>query len=168
MLFWTGNLEECFSPLSMLSAQSCPTLRSLDCSYQAPLSIEFSRQEHKMCCHSPLQGSSQPRDQTGSPALQAESLPSELFANNFQHQGPKSCLHFSYVVCKLLKRNTIAALWSEKCGKMEQELSSIFFLPFTIRILVCTFLEGWTTYLSYLQYVCDLLNSFCLVLQLFF
>ena len=46
--------------------------------YQAPPSMEFSRQEYWSGLPFPSLGrSSQPRDQTQSPTLQADALPSE-------------------------------------------------------------------------------------------
>ena len=47
---------------------------------QAPLSMELSRQESCSGCHFFSRGSSQPRDQTWTPALQADSLSSEALA----------------------------------------------------------------------------------------
>lgn len=51
-------------------------------------------------------------------------------------------------MCGLLKRNTIAALCSEKCGKMLQKLI-IMFSPCLLQsenwFLACTFLEGNNT-----------------------
>ena len=46
--------------------------------HQAPLSIEFSKQEYGVGCHSLLQGNFlNPGIRPVSPALQADSLPSE-------------------------------------------------------------------------------------------
>ena len=67
-----------FLALELYVAQSCPTLcNSMDCS-QAPWSMEFSRQE----CWSGLPFSSpgdlpDPGIKSGTPELQADSLPSE-------------------------------------------------------------------------------------------
>ena len=65
--------------IDVLLTQLCPTLCDpMDCTLQAPLSMGCSRQEYwSVGSHSLLQGSSQPRDQTKSPALQADSLLSE-------------------------------------------------------------------------------------------
>ena len=60
-------------------AQSCPTLcNPMDCSYQAPLSMGFSRQEYWSGVPSPSPGDlPDPGVKAGSPALQADTLPSE-------------------------------------------------------------------------------------------
>ena len=51
----------------------------MDCSPKAPLSMEFSRQGYWCEIDIPFsRGSSQPRDQTWSPELQADSLVAEL------------------------------------------------------------------------------------------
>ena len=64
--------------MSVLVAQSCPTLCDpVDCS-QAPLSMESSRQEY--CSGLPFPSSGDlpdPGIEPGSPALQADALPSE-------------------------------------------------------------------------------------------
>ena len=59
--------------------QSCPTLcNPMDCSYQAPLSMGFSRQEYWSGVPSPSPGDlPDPGVKAGSPALQADTLPSE-------------------------------------------------------------------------------------------
>ena len=58
----------------MLVAQSCPTV-----AHQAPLSMEFSRQEYWSGLPCPSPGDlSDPEIEPGSPALQADSLPTEL------------------------------------------------------------------------------------------
>ena len=63
----------------VLVAQLCPNLRdSMDCSPKAPLSVEFSRQEHWSGYLFPSPGDlPDPGIEPGSPALQADSLPSE-------------------------------------------------------------------------------------------
>ena len=60
--FLSSSLRTC--------AQSCPTLRPMDCSHQAPLSMRFTRQEHwsGLPCPS-LGGASWHRDQTRISAL---------------------------------------------------------------------------------------------------
>ena len=60
-------------------AQSCPTLcNPMDCSHQAPPSMKFSRQEYRSGLSFPSPGDlPDPGMETGSPALQADSLPSE-------------------------------------------------------------------------------------------
>ena len=59
--------------------QSCPTLCDpVDCSLQASLSLEFSRQEHWSGLPCPPPGDfPDPGLKSRSPALQADSLPSE-------------------------------------------------------------------------------------------
>ena len=59
--------------------QSCPTLcNPMDCSYQAPLSMGFSRQEYWSGVPSPSPGDlPDPGVKAGSPVLQADTLPSE-------------------------------------------------------------------------------------------
>ena len=63
----------------MLVAQSCPTLCDpVDCSPQAPLSMEFSRQEYWSGLPFLSSGDlPNPGIEPGSPALQANALPSE-------------------------------------------------------------------------------------------
>jgi len=60
-------------------AQSCPTLCDpMDCSLPAPPSMEFSRQEYWSWLPFPSPGDlPNPGIEPGSPALQAEALPSE-------------------------------------------------------------------------------------------
>ena len=59
--------------------QSCPILcNPMDCSLQAPLSMEFSRQEYRSGLPFPSPGDlPDPGIEPGTPALQADSLPSE-------------------------------------------------------------------------------------------
>ena len=61
-------------------AQSCPTLcEPMDCSRQAPLSMEFSRQEYWSGLPCPSPGVfPNPWIECGSPALQADYLQFEL------------------------------------------------------------------------------------------
>ena len=63
----------------MLVAKLCLTLCDpMDCSCQAPLSMEFSRQEHWSGLPFPSPGDlPNPGIKPGSPASQADSLPSE-------------------------------------------------------------------------------------------
>jgi len=60
----------------MCVSQSCPTLCDpMDCSHQAPLSIEFSRQEYWSGWPFPSPGDlPDPGIEPRSPALQADSL----------------------------------------------------------------------------------------------
>ena len=60
-------------------AQSCPTLCDpMDCSYQAPLSMGFSRPEYWSGLPFPSPGDiPNPGVEPGSPALQTDALPSE-------------------------------------------------------------------------------------------
>ena len=64
----------------VLAAQSCPTLCDpMDCSCQAPLSMGFSRQEHWSGLPIPSPGDLfDPGIEPGTPALQADCLPSKL------------------------------------------------------------------------------------------
>ena len=65
--------------LKVLVTQSCPTLRPpRTVAYQAPLSMDFSRQEYWSGLPFPSPGDlPDPGIETGSPALQADALPSE-------------------------------------------------------------------------------------------
>ena len=61
-----------------LFAQLCPTLTTWMVARQAPLSMEFSRQEHWSWLPFPSPGyPPNPEIEPGSPALQADSLPSD-------------------------------------------------------------------------------------------
>ena len=66
--------------VKVLVTQSSPTLCDpMDCSCQAPLSMEFSKQEYKSGMPFPSPGNPPNSEiEPGSPALQAVSLPSEL------------------------------------------------------------------------------------------
>ena len=69
-----GNYEEVvqYTPGESVITQACLTLCDpLDC--QAPLSMEFSRQECWRGCHSLLQDLPNPGLELGSPAPQADS-----------------------------------------------------------------------------------------------
>ena len=62
----------------MLVSQSCPTATPWTVACQAPLSMEFSRQEYWGGLPFPSPGDlPNPRIKPGSPALQADSLPPE-------------------------------------------------------------------------------------------
>ena len=65
--------------MKVLVAQSCGTFcDSMDCSCQAPLSMGFSKQEYWSGLPFPSPGDlPDPGTEPGSPALQADSLPSE-------------------------------------------------------------------------------------------
>ena len=65
--------------LCVLVAQACPTLCNAIDSRQARLSVEFFRQEYWSGLPFPSSGElSDPKIEPRSPALQADSLPSEL------------------------------------------------------------------------------------------
>ena len=77
VLSWSTNTQH---SLRSVCAQSCPTLQphGSHVTCQAPLSMEFSRRESGVGCHSLLQGIFLTQGlNPGSPALQADSLPSE-------------------------------------------------------------------------------------------
>ena len=64
--------------MKVLADRSCLTLTPWTVACQGSLSVEFSRQEYwEQFAISFSRGSSQPRDQTWSPALQTDSLLSE-------------------------------------------------------------------------------------------
>ena len=63
---------------SVLSRSVLTLCDPMDCSHQAPPSMEFSRQEYWSGWPFPSQGDlPNPRIKPGSPALQVDSLPSE-------------------------------------------------------------------------------------------
>ena len=70
----------CKDLLVVLVVQLCLTLRDpMDCTHQAPLSMGFSRQEYCSGLPFPSPGHlPDPGIKPRSPALQADSLPSEL------------------------------------------------------------------------------------------
>ena len=72
--------------VGVLVAQSCPTLGDpVDCTPQAPLSMGFSRQEHWSGLPCPSLGDlPEPGVEPRSPALQADSLPSEHLLASLQ------------------------------------------------------------------------------------
>ena len=76
MAVWGGLTNSCENKV----AQSCPTLcNSMDIAHQAPLSLEFSRQGYQSGLQCPPPGDlPDPGIKLGSPALQADSLPTEL------------------------------------------------------------------------------------------
>ena len=81
-------------------AQSCRTLcESMDCSYQAPLSMGFSRQEYWSGLPLPSPGDlPNPGVKPGSPALQADALPSEppgKSHEDHEEHSPESCSLYS-------------------------------------------------------------------------
>ena len=81
------------------------TVRSLTCvrlfvtpwtaAHQAPLSMGFSRQDTGVGCHALLQGifSINPGIESGSPALQVDSLPSEPYRDTLIHIHIHTCTH---------------------------------------------------------------------------
>ena len=85
--------------------QLCPTLcNPMDCSRQAPLSMEFSRQEYWSGLPFTSPGDlPDPWIEPGSPALQADSLPSEP-----PGKDPRSCIYMptNIYTCVILKRCT--------------------------------------------------------------
>ena len=73
------NYSSSFLNVNLLVGQSCPTLCDLwTAAHQTPLSMGFPRQEYWSGLPFPLRGLSEPGIKPGSPALQADSLPSEL------------------------------------------------------------------------------------------
>ena len=68
-----------------LVAKSCPILATpWTVAQQAPLSMGFSRQEYwSELPFSPPGDLSDPENESGSPALQADSLPTELWGKQF-------------------------------------------------------------------------------------
>ena len=65
--------------MKVLVSQSCQTLYNpMDCNHQAPLSMEFSRQEYWSTLTFPSMDRPDPRIQPASPASQADSLLPEL------------------------------------------------------------------------------------------
>ena len=79
----------------MLVTQSCPTLYDpIHCHHQAPLSMGFSRQGDWSALPIPSPGDlPNPGFEPGSPALQADSLLSELMLTlkYAQHESQVSC-----------------------------------------------------------------------------
>ena len=75
---WFCTYFCCFA-FSVLVAQSCPTLcNPVDCSWPGSPSVEFSRQEYWSGLLFPFPGDlPNLRTESGSPALQVDSLPSE-------------------------------------------------------------------------------------------
>ena len=69
--------------------QSCPTLCDpMDCNYQAPLSMGFSRREYSSGLPFPSPGDlPNPGVEPGSPALQADALPSEPPGQSHWNEG---------------------------------------------------------------------------------
>ena len=67
----------------MLVTQLCPTLCDpTDCSHQAPLSMEFSKEEYWSGLPFPPPGDlPDPEIEPSSPVLQADSLPSDPWEN---------------------------------------------------------------------------------------
>ena len=86
---------------------------SWDCSLPGSflLSLEFSRQEYWSGLPFPSQGSSQPRDQTWSPTLQADSLPSEP-------PGKPSENHNYHVLCQYLLETFLCSSPYNKQARM--------------------------------------------------
>ena len=74
-----GGITQNFLKVKVLVTQSCPALCDpMDCSHQAPLSMGFSRQEYWSGLPFPSPGDlHDPGIKPGSPALQADSLPSK-------------------------------------------------------------------------------------------
>ena len=69
-----------------LVAQACPIPWTV--AHQAPLSMGFSRQEYWSGWPFPSPGNlPHPEIETGSPALQADSLPSETIFKPYIHRG---------------------------------------------------------------------------------
>ena len=67
-IHWISSITEITEDRENLTCACQPLSRVFatpwTVAHQVPLSMEFSRQEYRMGCHSLLQGSSQPRDQT--------------------------------------------------------------------------------------------------------
>ena len=102
--------------LCMLSLQSCLTLCDpMNCSPQAPLSLEFSKQEYwnGLSCP-PLGALSHPGMEHWSPALQADSL-------SLSHWGSPFCLTLPFLESPLLP--LILNLYG-KCGRAGGQCSS--------------------------------------------
>ena len=81
-LFWLVLVLKVYGGLV---SQSCPTLATpWTVTLQAPLSMGFSRQEYLSGLPFPSPGDlPDPETKSGSPALQADSLPNELRGNSF-------------------------------------------------------------------------------------
>ena len=124
--------------MKVLLAQSCPTLVTpWTVAFQAPLSMEFSRQEYRSGLPFPSPGDlSNPWIEPGSPTLQADSLPSEppgkpkntgvgsvsLCQGNFPTQeSNQGLLHRRWILYQLSYlgspstklSSSISTLWSE-------------------------------------------------------
>ena len=76
-----------------LFAQSCPTRYDpMDCTHQVPLSMKFSRQEYQSGQLFPSPGDlTDPGIEPASPALQADSLPTELRCNKSATRPQADC-----------------------------------------------------------------------------
>ena len=79
--------------MEVLVAQPCLTICDPMDSNQAPLSMEFSRQEHWSGLPCPSPGDlPDPGIEPESPPLQADSLPSEPLGNNITNSVVLGCL----------------------------------------------------------------------------
>ena len=84
--------ESCISKPQRALVLSCLTLLRLHGLHQAPLSMEFSRQEYWSGLPSPSpEDLPNPVTELGSPALQADSLPSEPQWKPQVHSGVHPC-----------------------------------------------------------------------------
>ena len=89
-------LDRITDTMDMLGAQLCPTLTPWTAAHQAPLSMRFSRQAYLSGLpFPPPRYLPTPGTEPGSPALQADSLPSELQGKpNFYFHKISPLFHF--------------------------------------------------------------------------
>ena len=110
--------------VNVLVAQSCLTLcNSWAIAHQAPMPMEFSRQEYQSAQPFPSPGDlTDPGIKPGSPALQENSLPSE----QFQNHGIHSCLdgasqiHPGYLSPQSCSPLNVCTRTDRLVGKMQQ------------------------------------------------
>ena len=89
----------CLQATVCVNCSTCPTLcNPMTVARKAPLSMEFSRQEHWNRLTFPTPGDlPDPRIEPGPPALQADSLPCELPRKHQMNIKYISCLLISHV-----------------------------------------------------------------------
>ena len=109
--FFNFSRKACFSSLSLV-AKSCLTLATpWTVACQAPLSMEFSRQEYWSGLPFPSPGDlPNPGIELGSPALQANSLPTELWGKLFLYHFLNP--YMVVLIFWLYKQVVVVIVWS--------------------------------------------------------
>ena len=148
-----GGITQNFLKVKVLVTQLCPTFcNPMDCSHQASLSMEFSRQEYWSGLPLPSPGDLRdPGIEPGSPELQADSLPSKPPGKQNKTFYLKIIVvfnFFAYALFIFISFSSISILSDHIKMFLDYKMVNSYTLLHHKDICYCTYLRYSISYLS--------------------